>query len=372
MNLKKLIYNILLLLFVGFYSCNPKANQEHAGTKELPVITLQRDSMIVSTDYPARIEGKVNVDIRAQVEGYISKIYVEEGAFVKAGTNLFKIDDRTYLEQLNTAEANLRAANASLSNARLEVEKYSLLSSSNVTSDFQLRTAQAQYESALANVEQQKAAVETAKINLGFTLVKSPVSGYIGRIPKRIGNLVSRGDVQPLTTLSDISQVYAYFSMSETDFLAFNQLYQGKTIEEKIKNMSQVTLVLADGSIYPQPGKIEMINGEFDVNTGAISIRATFDNPSLLLRTGNTGRIIIPRIENNVFAIPVLSTMDVQGKIFAIRLTQDNRAERIPLNIAGKEGDYYIVRTGLNEGDKIVSQEIGTIVEGEVITPKMN
>ncbi|MDD4637735.1 MAG: efflux RND transporter periplasmic adaptor subunit [Bacteroidales bacterium] len=370
MNSVKITKGIFLFLLIGLYSCGQKANHQHTRAKELPVITLHKDSIVINKNYPARIEGKVNVDIRAQVEGYISKIYVEEGAYVRVGENLFKIDDRTYVEQLNTAEANLRAANAALSNAKLEVDKYSLLSEGNVTSDFQLRTAKAQYESASANVAQQKAAVQTARINIGFTLVKSPVSGYIGRIPKRIGNLISRGDTQPLTTLSDISQVYTYFSMSEKDFLAFNQQYQGKNMDEKIKNMARVSLILADGSTYPHAGKIELINGEFDTNTGAISIRAVFDNPGLLLRTGNTGRVTIPRIEQNVFAVPILSTMDMQGKIFVVRLKKDNTAERVSLNIADKEGDYYIVRSGLNDGDKIVSRELTTVVEGEVITPK--
>lgn len=356
---------------IGFSSCQ-QPKQTTTNLKELKVLTLSRDSVVVNKDYPARIEGKVNVDIRTQISGYISQIFIEEGEYVKAGTNLFKIDDRAYIQQLHTAEANLKAAQATLLKAGLEVEKYNLLKDNNVTSDFQLRSAQAEYASAVANVSQQKAAVETARINQEFTLIKAPVDGFIGKIPKRIGNLVSPTDAQALTTLSDIREVYVYFSMSERDFLSFNRMYAGENMAEKIKNMAPVSLMLADGNLYQQTGRIEIINGEFDTQTGAISVRAKFNNPELLLRTGNTGRIIVPRIEKDIFLIPVLATTDVQNKIFAIRLTKENLAERIALNIEGKEGDNYIVRSGLNDTDRIVVQEIESIEEGELITPKID
>lgn len=367
----KKITSGMLFIIISLCSCQNNGNrQEQTKPKELPVLILHKDSIVVKEDYPARIEGKVNVDVRTQIGGYINKIFVEEGAYVKAGTVLFKIDDRIYIEQLKTAEANLQSAQASLTNAKLEVEKYSLLSDNKVTSDFQLRTAKAQYESALSNVSQQKATVETARINLGFTLIKAPVNGFIGRIPKRVGNLVSATDTHALTTLSEINEVYAYFSMSEKDFLLFNRQYKGENLSQKITQMAPVSLILADGSTYPETGKIEVVNGEFDTNTGAISIRAVFKNPELLLRTGSTGRIVVPHVEKGVFLIPVLSTVDMQDKVFVVRLTKDNHAERVALIIERKEGDYYIVRSGLSDKDRIVTQEIGSIVDGELITPK--
>lgn len=353
-------------------SCTSSGKKsENSQVKEFPIITLQEKSITLFTDYPARIEGKINVDIRPQVEGYIEKIFVEEGAFVNAGQALFKIDDRSYVEQFNTAKANLSAAQATLKNAKLEVDKYTLLSNNNVTSDFQLQSAIAQYETAQANVSQQNAVLETAKINLGFTLVKSPVSGFIGRIPKRIGNLVSKTDTQPLTTLSDISEVYAYFSMTEKDFLLFNTQYSGANLADKISKVSKVSLTLADGNTYPYLGKIQMINGEFDQNTGAISIRAIFKNPDNLLRTGNTGRIIIPRVEEKALLVPILSTLDIQDKIFVLRLRKDNKVERVAITICDKQGDYYIVKSGLRQGDRIISQKLEAVKEGEQIQPKI-
>lgn len=364
-------YIIPFVITAILCGCNNSDQQrENIPALNLPVITLREDSITVLTEFPARIEGKVNVDVRPQVEGYIREIFVEEGSFVKVGQPLFKIDDRSYVEQVNTANANLNAALAALKNAKLEVDKYTLLSDQNVTSDFQLRTAQAQYETAQANVSQQRAIVETAKINLDFTLIKSPVSGFVGRIPKRIGNLVSSTDAQSLTTLSDISEVYAYFAMTEKDFLRFNARYEGNNLNEKLSKVEHVSLKLADGTEYPHSGSIQMINGEFDQNTGAISIRAMFSNPERLLRTGNTGRIILPYVEKHALLVPVLSTLDIQDKIFVIRLNEENRAERIAITISGKQGDYYIVKSGLQHGDRIVSKELDIVEEGIIIQPE--
>ena len=346
------------LIAILLSSCNSSKEQESTGqSRSLPVIELKLDSITLYTEYPARVEGKVNVDIRSRIDGYIQTIYVEEGSYVKAGQALFKIDDRSYTEALNSA-------NAQLANAELEVNKYRMLSQNNVTSDFQLKTAEATYKAA-------KSAVETARINLGFTTVKAPVNGFIGLIPKRIGNLVTPGDAQPLTTLSDINEVYTYFSMSEKDFLLFNSQYQGENVNEKIAKMENVSLMLADNSIYPTKGKIDMVNGGFDTSTGAISMRAVFSNPNRLLRTGNTGRIIIPRKTNDILLIPILSTMDLQDKILVWRLTSDNKPERVAITISGKQGDFYVVKDGLSAGDRIIAKELEIVTDGETIQPEI-
>lgn len=371
----------LTLFAIGFgllFGCtsnnqlNGTANNlaEETPILDLPVITLQEDFITLYEEFPAHIEGKVNVNIRSQVDGYIEKILVEEGSYVRAGQPLIKIDDRSYVEQVNNANANLNAALAALKTAKLEVEKYTLLNQNNVTSEFQLKTAQAQYETALATVAQQQAALETAKINLDFTLIKSPVSGFIGRIPKRIGNLASANDTQPLTTLSEISEVYAYFAMTETEFLRFNARYEGVNLSEKIAATDSVSLKLADNSEYSYLGKVEMINGEFDASTGTVSVRAVFENPHHLLRTGNTGRIVLPYTVKQVLLIPVLATLDIQDKIYVIRLDEANKAERVSITISHKQGDFYIVKSGLRPGDRIVSQDLESIEEGTIIRMK--
>lgn len=363
-------YLIIFAITGILFSCTPNKPTENVQSISLPIITLQEDSLELYTEFPARLEGKVNVNIRSQVDGYIRDIFVEEGAYVKTGQSLFKIDDRSYVEQVNTASANLNAALAAQKNVKLEVEKYTLLSQNNVTSDFQLRSAQAQYETAQANVAQQRAALEAAKINLGFTLIKSPVNGFIGRIPKRIGNLASGSDTQPLTTVSEISDVYAYFYMTEKEFLRFNARYKGNNLTEKISETDSVSLKLADDSDYPYRGKIQMINGEFEASTGAISVRASFKNPGYLLRTGNTGRIILPYTEKKVLLVPVLSTLDIQDKIFVVRLNKENKTERVAITVSQKQGDYYIVKSGLRPGDRIVSRDLETIEEGTIIQPQ--
>ena len=348
----------VLLVSILLSSCSKTQEQESAEqTRSLPVMELKLDSVTLYTEYPAKVQGKVNVDVRARIDGYIQSIYVEEGAYVKAGQALFKIDDRSYVEALNSA-------NAQLATAELEVNKYKMLSQNNVTSDFQLKTAEAAYQTA-------KSAVETARINLGYTTVIAPVSGFIGLIPKRIGNLVAPSDAQPLTTLSDISEVYTYFSMSEKDFLLFNTQYQGENINDKINKIENVSLMLADNSTYPVSGKIDMVNGGFDTNTGSISMRAVFENPNRLLRTGNTGRIVIPRKASNILLVPVLSTMDLQDKIMVWRLTDNNEAERIAITISDKQGDFYVVTDGLKAGDRIIAKELETVTDGEIIQPEI-
>lgn len=352
-------------------SCSGKENKgQQQPMKKLSVVTVQLSNVNVDADYPARIEGKVVVDIRSQADGYIEKIFVDEGNYVKAGQPLFKIINRSLTEKLNIAKATLNASKATLTNATLELEKNKELSSSNVVSDYQLKAAKANFENAKALVSQNFSLVEEAKVNLAFSVIKAPVSGYIGRIPKRIGNLVAKGDALPLTTLSDISEVYAYFSMTEKDYLRFISRDVAKSFQDKVSDMPAVKLILADGNTYPHDGKIQMIDGQFDNATGAISVRAMFVNKDNILRSGNTGRIVLPENYKNVILVPVLATLDVQNKVFVYRLTKDNKAERVAVNIRGKSGENYLLSGGLNAGDRIVTKDLNLIQEGEQIIPE--
>ena len=352
-------------------SCgSTEGSDQQQAIKLLPVLQVQLSNAHVDTDYPARIEGKVIVDIRSQADGYIEKIFVDEGSYVKAGQPLFKIIDRSLIEQLNSAKASLNASKAMLANAALELEKNRDLSSTKVVSDYQLKAAESNFENAKALVAQNSSLVEAAKVNLDFSLIKAPVSGYLGRIPKRIGNLVSKGDAIPLTTLSDVSEVYAYFSISEKDYLRFISRSEAKSFQDKVMALPNVQLILADGNTYAKQGKIQMIDGQFDKATGAISVRAVFDNEENILRSGNTGRIVLPEKYKDVILIPVLATLDVQNKIFVYRLTDDNKAERVAVDVGGKSGGNYLVIGGLHPGDRIVAKDLNLIQEGEQITPE--
>jgi membrane fusion protein (multidrug efflux system) len=348
-----------------------QGNQAPPPPPSLPVIQLDATSTTTYEEYSASLEGKTNVEIRPQVSGYLDKIYVEEGAFVTAGQPLFKINDRPYDEQVNNAQANVLAAKANLEKADIEVKRLQPLVENKVVSDVQLKAAQAEYEAAKASVKQAEAAGNNAGINLGWTVVKAPVSGYIGRIPFKTGALVGKGETQALTVVSDVKEVYAYFSMSEKDFLEFTAEAAGKTIAEKIKGMPPVELQLADKSIYGAKGKVELMEGQFDKNMGTIQFRAVFPNGEGLLRTGSTGKIRIPQASGNTLAVPQQSTYDVQDKIFVYILGDSNKVMSQPINISGQTTSYYLVSKGLQPGQKIVFAGMDRLRDGAVIQPQV-
>jgi len=349
------------------YGCSSSA-AENTGMgmppPQLPVITITTSSATTYQEFPASLEGKVNVEIRPQVEGYLEKIYVDEGAYVKAGQLLFKIDPRVYDEQLNNAKSNLLAAQANMEKAKVEVDRLTPLVENNVISDVQLKTAKAAYDAAKASVEQSKAMVGNAQINVGYTYIKAPVSGYIGRIPYKLGSLVGKGEDQPLTVLSDVSEVYAYFSMSESDFIVFKNKYEGNTLEEKIKHVPPVELILADDSAYTQKGKIELVEGQFDKTVGAINFRASFPNPSRILRTGNTGKIRLPQMFKSVLIVPQDATFEIQDKTFVYAVGDSNKIVTKLITISGRITNYYYVSNGLKAGEKIVLSSQSTMLMG--------
>jgi len=343
---------------------------------QLPVVTITTAPATTYQEFPASLEGKVNVEIRPQVKGYLEKIYVDEGAYVKAGQPLFKINENIYKEQLNNAQSNLLAAQANVQKAQVEVDRLTPLVENNVISDVQLKTAKAAYDAERASAEQAKAMVGDAQINVGYTLIKAPVSGYIGRIPYKTGSLVGKDEAQPLTVLSDVSEVYAYFSMSEQDFIAFKNQFAGKTIEEKLKHIPSVELVLADDSTYEEKGKIELVEGQFDRSVGAINFRASFPNPSRILRTGNTGKIRLPQIFTSVLIVPQEATFEIQDKIFVYTVADSNKIVTKPITISGRTANYYYVSNGIKAGEKVVLSSQSTLMmgglrDGMTITPQM-
>ncbi|HYG18640.1 MAG TPA: efflux RND transporter periplasmic adaptor subunit [Ohtaekwangia sp.] len=374
---KNLIHTIAMLGGIGLmtitYSCTTSSGSTEIRPQlpSLPVITVSHMATTTYNDYPATLEGKVNVEIRPQVDGYLEQIYVDEGAFVKAGQLLFRINDRPYREQLANANASLNAALANQEKAQLEVDKLAPLVKNNVVSDIQLKTAQAGLQTARANVSQARAMVSNAEINAGYALIKAPVNGYIGRIPHKIGSLVGRGESLPLTVLSDVNEVYAYFSMSEVDFLHFKEQVPGNTLEDKIKNLPPVDLILPDGALYPAKGKIVTIEGQFDKTMGTITFRATFPNNAGLLRSGNSGRVRIPRNHNNVLVVPQQSTFELQDKVLVFVVADSNKVVSRPISVSGKNDNYYFVGKGLELGEKIIYTGLSRLRDGMEIHPDM-
>ena len=355
----------LLSATAFFTACSTQA--DHGGNGAMPpqetdFITLTNENAPIATSYPGAIEGSVNVDVKAQVSGYLETIYVKEGDYVRKGQSLFKIKSEVFNEQVNNSNAGLKSALAAQANASLEIEKIKPLVEGKVVSDMQLRAAQASYDAATAQVAQAKAALGSSKINAGFALIQAPVSGFIGRIPNRIGNLVTPADAMPMTTLSDINSVFVYFSMSEADFIAFKKAGNDKA--------ESVELIMADGSTYAHQGKLESASGNIDRGTGSMSMKAVFPNPDKLLRSGGSGKIVIHRVLDNVLNLPMAAVKDIQDKYFVFKLADSNKVAMTPIEISGTSGNRYLIKSGVKTGDKIALNRIDALNEGMIVAPK--
>lgn len=376
LNAKTLIIIILIALsLVVVFSCSTgssKTSSNENNALALPVQYIDTTTATTVKDYLGTIEGKVNVEIRPQVEGILEEIYVDEGAFVKEGQKLFKINPQPYQEELNNALANENVEKAKLENAKLEVDRLRPLVENDVISDVRLRAAKSDYDVAKASLAQASAAVASARINMEFTAIKASVSGFIGRIPKRIGNLVGKSD--PLTELSDISEVYVYFAMSESDFLYFRKKYGKRDSSaaepaDTTRLIPHVSLIMADGTVYPQKGVVDVINGQVNRTTGAISLRATFPNEDHVLRSGNTGTLKMAEHEPGVLTVPQVATTELQDKVFVYTLSADNKVKQQAIEVAGKSGNQYIVKQGIKTGDRIVLSGLDKLSDGMEIKP---
>ena len=356
------------LLYIGCSDASKNASAPPPPS--LPVMQVASASELTYQEYPASIEGILNVDIRPQVSGSLDKVFVDEGSFVKQGTPLFKINELPYRAQYNNALASLHAAEANLLTSQLEIDKITPLVANKVVSEYQLKTAKAANQAAKANIEQAKANVATAEINLGYTLIKAPGNGYIGRLQKKKGSLVGPQDVEALTQLSDVHEMRVYFSLGEKDFVDFKKQYPGETLKDKMSRMPAVSLLLADDSEYVQKGRIDMIDGQFNKTTGAITLRASFPNPDGLLRSGNTGRVRLGVQHNDALIVPQSSTVEAQDKVFVFTVADSNKVKKVPIHIVGKSGTNYLVSDGIKAGDRIVLSGIDHLQEGSVIKPE--
>lgn len=342
------------------------------GTQEQPAqvpptdvdfLEIQLTNAETEKKYPGAIEGSVNVDVKAQATGYLDHIYVKEGDFVRKGQPLFRIKGDVYAEQVHNSEAMLKSALAAEESARIEVEKIRPLVTGKVVSAVQLQVAESSYASAKAQVAQARAALGSSQVSAAFTLIKAPVSGYIGRIPNRIGNLVTPGDETPLTNLSEIANVFVYFSLSEADFIAF--VKDRKTDA----GMNTVELIMADGTLYDKKGTVEIASGNVDRSTGSIPLKAIFSNPDKLLRAGGMGKIVLKKAVNSALTVPMSSVKDIQDKYFVFTLADSNKVAMKPIEISGKSGNDYIIKTGLSSGEKVAINRIDILNEGMPVVP---
>lgn len=334
------------------------------------VLTLQPRPVTMSTDYPASIQGLQNIEIRPKVDGFVEKIYVDEGSIVKKGQLLFKINAPQYEQDVRTAQAGIKTAEADVNTAKLQVEKVKPLVEKEIISHYELESAQNTLQSKEAALAQAKASLENARINLAYTTITSPVDGVIGSLPYKLGSLVSSTTADPLTTVYNTATVYVYFAMNEKQLLDFSRDSTGTSIKSKIANMPKVTLILSDGTVYEQQGKLETINGLINTNTGSANLRAAFANPKGLLRSGGSASVRIPTVLKNAIIIPQTSTYQLQDKRFVYQVDDKNKVKNVPVTtMDNTPGQFYVVTGGVKSGDRIIIESATNLADGTEIKP---
>ena len=367
--MRKIFIAILLFCSLAFAAC--KQENTNTTTKSeayYQTLEISKSDRTLTTGYSAAISGVQTVEIRPQVSGMITDILIEEGESVRKGQVLFIIDQTPYKAAYEIAVANVKSAEASLSTAKLIYESNQNLYEQDVVSEFDLMTAQNALIDAEARLALCKAEEVNASNNLSYTEVRSPVNGVASMIPYRVGALVSSSISQPLVTVSDDSSVYAYFSMAENQMLDMIQQYG--SLNNAIRQMPEVELIMSNGQAYEHKGKINAISGTISESTGAVSLRAVFNNRNHLLRNGGSGTIIIPSELKDCIVIPQSATYELQDRIFVYRVI-DGKASATEISVAPQNnGKEYIVTSGLKVGETIVAEGAGLIKEGTVIKNK--
>ncbi len=368
------LFGVLVLLS----SCGTKKDQEVAAQggaaikQAYPVFNVIQRTAVLQTDYPATLQGEQNIEIRPRIDGYVENIYVDEGQAVKKGQLLFRINAPQYLQLLNNASAAVSSAEADVNTAELQVKKTKPLVDQDIISKFELESSENTLRTRRSMLAQARANLANAKTNLGYITIVSPVDGVIGTLPYKLGSLVSGTTAQPLTTVSNINHVYAYFSLNEKQLLDFSRQYKGSTLQEKLKQLPPVILLLSDGSEYPEKGKVESIGGLISTVTGSVSFRATFPNPVGLLRSGASATVQIPVIVDSGILIPQRSTYELQGKKFVYMVDAGGKVISNEIEVMKlSTGQYYVVTKGLTAGNTIVFESTSALQDSTIIQPQM-
>ena len=338
------------------------------GPAEYAVMTIGTTDREIPINYSATIRGRQDIAIYPQVSGTIFELCVNEGQTVSKGQPLFIIDQVPYKAALQTAEANVAAAKAGVATAQLTYDSKKELYAKNVVSQYDLLTAENTLLTAKAQLAQAEAQRVNAANNLSYTVVKAPANGVVGTLPYRVGALVSASISKPLTTVSDNSDVYVYFSMTENQLLNLTRQYG--SIANTLKNMPDVRLVLNDGSVYDRTGRIESISGVIDTSTGSVQLRAVFPNADGLLHSGGAGSVIVPNIHKDCVVVPQVATFELQNKVYVYKV-EDGKAASSMIDVEKiNNGREYIVKSGLTPGDVIVAEGVGLLREGTPIVAK--
>lgn len=343
---------IRIILFAGIVSllslqsCTKAAAEKEKTEETTRFIVTNPATMDTSftKEYVSQIRSVRNIEIHAQEKGFLQNIYVDEGQFVKAGQLLFKIMPTLYEAEMQKAEAEVKAVEIELQNATALAEK-------NVISKNEQALAQ-------AKLEQAKAELAMAKVHLSFTEIRAPFNGYIDRLPKKIGSLIDEGEL--LTSLSDNSRMYAYFNVSEPEYLEYKTNAKGRGDNE-------VSLLLANNQPLKYKGKIEVIESEFDSETGNIAFRAIFPNPDKLLRNGETGKVLMSVPVKNAVIIPQKATYEIQTKKYVFVVGDDKVVKSKEITVTGEVPDLYVVKSGISPNDKILLEGVQKVKDDERI-----
>ncbi|WP_068598731.1 efflux RND transporter periplasmic adaptor subunit [Vaginella massiliensis] len=396
--MKKRYYLLMGITASIISSCNK--NDQNAmqaqGPMPYPVVEVPTKVVESFSEFPATIEGINNNAVRAKIQGYVTNVYVDEGQYVSAGQPLFKLETNVLTQSANAAksgvassvanvkaaQANVNAASARVQAAQVEVNKLIPLVEKNIISNVQLETAKAslaqaqaahnQAQAALAQAQagqsQAQAGLNEVNANINYSVVRSPISGVVGAINFREGSLVGPTDQVPLTNVSNTSKVYAYFSMNEAEYLNFIIKTEGKSLQEKLNNMPAVELVLANGDIYPEKGRIQAVTGQIDPTTGTIQFRVTFSNADKILSNGNTGTIRIPKTYVDAVVVPESSTFEQQGYVYIYKVEKDT-ARQTMIEVEDRANNMVIVKDGLKKGEKIVAQSVDKVKDKTAVKP---
>lgn len=350
---------VVLSAISVFSSCSGDSTGAQQSAPALAVETIAPGNIELESLYPATIKGKTDIDVRPMISGNIVAVHVDEGAHVQKGQVLFTIDQVPYQAAVDQAQASVNVASTAVETAQISVNSNRALREKNIISEHAMQISENQLAQAKAQLAQAQAALTNAKKNLSYTQVTAPSSGVVGSIPLRVGSLASPSG-QALTTVSDNSDVYAYFSLTERQILDMTD--GGKvSLNQAIASMPAVKLKLANGSIYPVEGKVATVSGVIDASTGASTVRALFDNTNGVLRSGSTGSVVVPEHYTDVIVIPQTATGEIQGSKYVMIVDNDNVLHQQIIEVAPvQDGKHYVVTSGLKPGDRIVTEGIGT------------
>lgn len=372
---KVIIYSLLALTtLTTAVSCSGEKQSDTTAManapQSYPVVEVEEKTLTGYIEYPANITGRVNNNVRAKIQGYITRVLVDEGQYVQKGQPLFTLETNSTTETALAAKAAVDAAKAVVNSAQIEVNRLAPLVQKGIIGEVQLSTARAKLLQAQAQHKQAIASYKSSQAMVDYSIIRAPISGVVGKINFREGSLVGPTDATAITTVSDTSELYVYFSMNEKEYLNFLKDTEGATLPEKLRNIPSVDLIMANGESYSEKGRIQTVTGQIDAATGTIQFRVLFNNANKILSNGNSGRVRIPKMYDKVAVIPESATYEQQGFVYAYKVDKNNIVNNTKISVTSRIDNMIIVEDGLKKGDKIVAQGVATLKPETKIAPQ--